>query len=64
MDFPGKSTGEGCHFLLQGIFLTLHLLRRQADSLPLHHFYEAHAIEVFTLIYLTILLLYEAPLSL
>ena len=32
-DFPGKSTGVGCHFLLQGIFLTqglnlclLHLL--------------------------------------
>ena len=21
-DFPGKNTGEGCHFLLQGIFLT------------------------------------------
>ena len=30
-DFPGKNTGVGCHFLLQGIFLTqgmnLHLLR-------------------------------------
>ena len=29
-DFPGKNTGMGCHFLLQGIFLTqelnLHLL--------------------------------------
>ena len=22
MEFPGKSTGVGCHFLLQGIFLT------------------------------------------
>ena len=22
-DFPGKNTGAGCHFLLQGIFLTL-----------------------------------------
>ena len=22
MDFPGKSTGVGCYFLLQGIFLT------------------------------------------
>ena len=21
-DFPGKTTGMGCHFLLQGIFLT------------------------------------------
>ena len=29
-DFPGKNTGVGCHFLLQGIFTTqgsnLHLL--------------------------------------
>ena len=38
-DFPGKNTGVGCHFLLQGIFLTqesnLHLLcslHWQADS--------------------------------
>ena len=40
-DFPGKNTGVGCHFLLQGIFLTqglnLSLLRWQADSLPLSH---------------------------
>ena len=41
-DFPGKNTGVGFHFLLQGIFLTqgsnLHfllLLHCQADSLPL-----------------------------
>ena len=41
-DFPGKSTGVGCHFLLQGIFLTqglnqcfLCLLHWQAGSLPL-----------------------------
>ena len=41
---PGKNTGEGCHFLLQGIFPTqgsnlclLHLLRWQANSLPLSH---------------------------
>ena len=44
-NFPGKNTGVGCHFLLQGIFLTqgsnphlLHLLcllHWQADSLPL-----------------------------
>ena len=40
--FPGRSTGVGCHFLLQGIFPTrgsnpglLHLLHWQADSLPL-----------------------------
>ena len=41
-DFPGENTGVGCHFLLQGIFLTqgkdLHLLNQlhqQADSLSL-----------------------------
>ena len=38
-DFPGKNTGVGCHFLLQGIFLTLgrnlHPLHGQEDSLPL-----------------------------
>ena len=41
MGFPGKNTGLGCHFLLQGIFLTqgpnpcpLCLLHLQADSLP------------------------------
>ena len=32
-DFPGKNTGVGCHFLLQGNFLTqgvnLHLLHQQ-----------------------------------
>ena len=43
-NFPGKNTGVGFHFLLQGIFLTqgwdlclLHLLHWQADLLPLHH---------------------------
>jgi len=40
-DFPGKNTGVGCHFLLQGIFLTQgsnsHLLHWQADSLLLYH---------------------------
>ena len=43
-NFPGKNTGVGCHFLLQGIFLTqgsnpslLCLLHWQSDSLPLHH---------------------------
>ena len=40
-DSPGKNTGVGCHFLLQGIFLTqglnLHVLPSQADSLPLKH---------------------------
>ena len=44
MDFAGNSTGVGCHFLLQGSFLTqgsnlclLWLLRWQADALPLSH---------------------------
>ena len=39
--FPGKNTGVGCHFLLQGIFPTqglnlcfLHLLHWQTDPLP------------------------------
>ena len=41
-NFPSKNTGVGCHFLLQGIFLTqgsnpclLLFLCWQADSLPL-----------------------------
>ena len=41
MGFPGKNTRMGCHFLLQGIFLTQdsnpRLLHWQADSLPLSH---------------------------
>ena len=41
-NFPGKNTGGGCHFLLQGIFLktqgsNLCLLHWQAGSLPLSH---------------------------
>ena len=40
-DFPGKNTGVGCHFPLQGIFLTQGLnpclLHWQADSLPLSY---------------------------
>ena len=42
--FPGKNTGVGCHFLLQGIFPTqglklrlLRLLHWQFNSLPLSH---------------------------
>ena len=41
-NFPGKDTGVGCHFFLQGIFLTQgsnsclwSLLHWQVDSLPL-----------------------------
>ena len=44
-NFPGKNTGQGCHFLLQKIFpaqgsnlCLLYLLNWQAGSLPLHHF--------------------------
>ena len=44
-NLPGKNTGAGCHFLLQGIFLTQGwnpqgsppLLRCQTDSLSLSH---------------------------
>ena len=40
-DFPGKNTEVGCHFLLQGIFLThgwnSHALHWQADSLLWSH---------------------------
>ena len=42
-DFLGKNTGEGFHFLLQGIFLTqglnppLYLVHWQVDSLTLSH---------------------------
>ena len=39
--FPGKNTGVGCHFLLQGMFLdhglNPWLLPWQMDSLPLSH---------------------------
>ena len=42
LGFSGKNTGVGCHFPLQGIFLTrglnprlLLLLHKQRDSLPL-----------------------------
>ena len=41
--FSDKNTGAGCHFLLQGIFLTQgsnpHLLHWQAVSLPLSHLF-------------------------
>ena len=46
---PGRNTGVGCHFLLQGIFPTqgsnsrlLHLLHWQAASLPLSHLGSLH----------------------
>ena len=41
IDSPGKNSGLGCHFLLQGVFLTqvlnphlLHLLHWQEGSFP------------------------------
>ena len=45
MGFSGKNTGVGCHFLLQGIFLTqnqthipyIGMVLSQGDSLPLSH---------------------------
>ena len=41
VDFLGKNTGMGCHFLLQGIFPIQRsnpcLLHWQEDSLPLSH---------------------------
>ena len=41
MDFPGKNTRVGFHFLLQGIFHIQRsnscLLHWQVDSLPLNH---------------------------
>ena len=40
-DFPGKNTGVGCHFLLQGTFLAQgsnpSFLHWQVGSLPLSH---------------------------
>ena len=40
-DFPGKNTGVGCYFLLQGFFptqgLNSSLLHWQEDSLPPTH---------------------------
>ena len=36
-NFPGKNTGVGCHFLLQGSSSALCLLHLQADCTPLSH---------------------------
>ena len=62
MEFmPGKDTGVGCHFLLQGIFLTQrsnpHLLHWQADSLPLSH-QEAQNLYVYTYRYVYVIYIY------
>ena len=53
MGFSRQNTGVGCHFLLQGIFLTQgsnpHLLHWQVGTLPLSH-QEAHRLGLQTLI--------------
>ena len=53
-DFPGKDTGLGCHFLLQGIFPTqrsnphlLYLLHWQIVSLQLSHWEALWLLNVF-----------------
>ena len=53
-DFTSKNTGVGCHFLLQGIFLTpglnprlLPFLHWQVDSLPLA-IWEAHVNQLYS----------------
>ena len=58
-DFPGKNTGVGCHFLLQGIFPAqrsdphlLYLLHWQAGSLLLSHVGSLKKQEVDTITYI------------
>ena len=53
--FPGKSTGVGCHFLLQEIFPTqgsnsrlLYLLHWQVDSLSLCYLGSLIALSIFS----------------
>ena len=53
-DFPGQNPGGGFHTLLQGIFPTkglnlnlVHLLHRQADSLPLRHLGRSNLMDLF-----------------
>ena len=52
VDFLGKNTGVGCHFLLQRIFptqgLNLHLLHWQADSLLLSHQGSSKSLHIVT----------------
>ena len=42
MNSPGKNTGVGCHFLLQGIFLNWCVLHWQVDFLLLSHLGNIH----------------------
>ena len=52
-DSPGKNTGVGCHFLLQGNFLTQglnsHLLHWQVNSLPLSHLRSPHMLIIHSI---------------
>ena len=64
-NFPGKNTGGGCHFLLQGIFPTqglnlqlLCLLHWQADSLPLSHM--GSPMPILHILYLSSVYLYTS----
>ena len=34
-DYSGKNTGEGCHFLFQGIFLTLGCFAKHVIHIPI-----------------------------
>ena len=51
-DLPGENIRMGCHFLLQGIFLTqgsnLNLLHWQVDSLPQNHHGNPESITVYS----------------
>ena len=55
MGFPSKSTGVGCHFFFQGIFLTqgwnLHLLHWQAYSLTTEPLRKPIYISIYMYIY-------------
>ena len=60
MEFPGKNTEMGCHFLFQGIFPTqgtkpflLCLLNWQADSSPLRHLESPRIIKKIWLYYIS-----------
>ena len=37
MGFPGKNTGVGCHFLLQGIFLIVENIKMHHGKVPFVH---------------------------
>ena len=64
MGFSRQDSGVGCHFVLQGIFLTqglnLCLLHWQVDSIPLSHLgilYE----EVDNYLFITVMILKPCP---